>query len=46
MEVASRYKLLKLLKLFILFKLLYTAKTLAFMNSYIVWEGENAIETG
>ena len=49
MEVAPRYKLLTLLTLFntyILLKLLYTAKTLACMPTYIVREGYNAIGVG
>ena len=52
MKVAPRYKLLKLLALLtlwtlwtllILLKLLYTAKTLACMPIYIVWEDTNTV---
>ena len=49
MEVAPRFKVITLLTwftLFILFKLLYTAKTLACMPTYIVREGYNAIGVG
>ena len=46
MEVAPRYKLLTLLTLFILYKLLNTACTLACMPVYIVREGKNAIGMG
>ena len=39
MEVAPRYNLFTLLTLFILFKLLYTAETLACMPIYILRKG-------
>ena len=43
MEVAPRYSLLMLFTLFILFKLLHTAYTLAWLPIYIVRKGKNAI---